>query len=110
MLFPFGDTITINTQGVISQNSYGSDTYGTVATTVVTGAFAPAGSTELTQARDTITTQPTVYLPTGTAITAIDKVIVRGVTYDVDGEPSDWRHPLTGWQAGVAVKLQVVTG
>lgn len=109
-MFPYGDQVTVLTKGVTGHNTYGNDQFGTTATAVVLGAFAPAGSVELTQGQDLITTQPTVYLPAGTAITATDQVTVRGVTYDVDGIPEDWRHPLTGWQAGIVVRLQVVTG
>jgi hypothetical protein len=51
-----------------------------------------------------------VYLPAGTVVGAIDAVQVAGQTYEVDGSPNDWQHPLTGWRPGVEVRLKRVTG
>lgn len=109
MTFPFGDTITLHSRTVTGHDTYGNDVYTSTDSTVV-GGFAPAGSAELTQGQDLVTTTPSVYLPAGTNVAAVDQVTVRGVTYDVDGSPQDWRHPFTGWQAGIVVRLQGVTG
>lgn len=108
-MFPFGDSITLHTRTVTGRDSAGADVYGSSDSTVV-GAFAPAGSVEVVQGQDTVTTSPSVYLPSGTVVNAVDQVTVRGVTYDVAGDPQDWRHPWTGWQAGIVVRLQAVTG
>jgi hypothetical protein len=45
----------------------------------------------------------TVLMPTGTDITYADRLIIRGNTYDVDGFPHDYHHPITGWQPGTVV-------
>ena len=69
--------------------------------------FNPGGSTEVSAVwRVAVSTQPTVYLPTGTDITPADRVVVRGVTYEVDGDPADWRSPYSGWRPGLSVALK----
>lgn len=107
--YAFGESVTLHARAVTGQDTYGNDVYGSTDRTVV-GAFAPAGSAELVQGRDTVTTQPAIYLPPGTDVTAVDQATVRGVTYDVDGTPADWRNPFTGRHAGIVVNLLAVTG
>jgi len=108
--FPLlADTVTLVGRTVSGQDAYGNDVYTEVQSTVP-GVFAPGGSTEQVQGQDMVISQPTVYLPAGTDVTAVDAVIVGSVRYDVDGAPSDWRSPFTGWQAGVQVRLKSVTG
>lgn len=109
MTFPYGKAITLVTRAVTGRDVYGNDVYGETTTTVV-GAFAPGGSSEQVQGQDTVTTQPTAYLPSGTDPTAIDALEVDGQRYEVDGDPQSWQSPYTGWAPGVAVRLQRVTG
>lgn len=107
--FVFGESVTLHSRAVTGQDPYGNDVYGD-ATRTVQGGFAPAGTSEVVQGRDTVTAQPALYLPPGTDVSAVDRATVRGVTYDVDGTAADWRNPLTGWSAGIVVNLQAVTG
>lgn len=109
MTFPFGEPITLMTRTKGAPDALGNDTW-TTTTAVVTGAFNPGVSAELVQGQDLLTTQPTVYLPAGTIIGAIDAVQIDGMTYEVDGSPNEWRNPFTGWGAGIEVKLKRVTG
>lgn len=109
MDFPYGDTITLHSRAVTSQDAYGDDVYTSTDSTLV-GAYYDAGSTEVVQGVDTVTTTPTVILPAGTVVNPVDQITVRAVTYDVDGRPQDWRHPMTGWQPGIVVRLRGVTG
>lgn len=127
MTFTFTQPIVLVTRTVAARDGYGNDVYGQAAT-VVTGAFAPGGSTEQVQGQDLIVTQPTVYLPPGTDVTALDAVVVDpvladdgtpttdesgallGEHYDVDGTPSSWQSPFTSWNPGVEVRLRRVTG
>lgn len=51
----------------------------------------------------------TVYMPPGTDIRTTDRVRVRGVVRDVEGEPGDWRSPYIGAQ-GIEVALRGVSG
>ena len=106
MTFLFGEPIVLLANGASVVNEYGDPVPSQTATTV-TGAFSPGVSVE-DQADDTASSQPTVYLPSGTDVSWVDAVQVRGVTYQVDGAPRVWVHPFTGWQAGVEVRLRGV--
>jgi hypothetical protein len=108
--FQFGESITINRRVLsATPDAYGNDVYVDSPSTVV-GAFAPGTTFERLGTGDTITTQPSLYLPSGTAVEGIDWVSVRGKKYEVDGDPGDWRSPFTGWHAGIVVPLKAVTG
>lgn len=50
----------------------------------------PAPADEFTIDRDTFLTRWVVYLPAGTDVTASDRVLWQGDTYDVDGEVLRW--------------------
>ena len=52
----------------------------------------------------------TLYLPTGTEIGPQNRVVVRGKTYDVLGEPAEWVNPFTGWAPGVVVQTELTEG
>lgn len=52
----------------------------------------------------------TVYAPHGADILATDRVEVRGVAHEVDGEPSDWSGGFTTWTPGVEIQLRRVEG
>lgn len=73
--------------------------------------FDPGGSIALREGgRDGTTATPTLYLPPGADITSRDRVEVRGLTYEVNGEIADWRNPLTGAAPGLVVPLRRVEG
>jgi len=110
-VFPFGETVTILSRGITGQDGDGNDVYGTTSTDVPGCTFAPAGSVERVQGQDIVTTQPTVYLATGTpAPLATDQIRVRGLLYEIDGDPQVFRNPFTGATPGPVVKLKRVTG
>ena len=110
MDFPFPEAATIVSRAVTGQDGDGNDVYGTVETATV-GAFAPEGSTELIQGQNTVIANPTFYLADGAPTpAATDRLIVRGVTFDVDGEPQVYRNPFTGEEPGAVVRLERVTG
>jgi len=48
----------------------------------------------------------TIYLPSGTDVQDDDKFVIRGKTYEIDGEAFDWRDGLGSWSPGVVVNLQ----
>ena len=43
-------------------------------------------------------------------ITHADRVVVRGLTCEVDGRPFSWLSPFTGWQPGTVVRVKVREG
>lgn len=104
-----GTTITVVRRIKSGTDSLGNDVW-TEERTDVLGLFNPGTSAELVQGQDVITTQPSVYLPTGTDVTAIDRVEIAGLSYEVDGLPVSWVSPFSSWAPGVEVKLRRVTG
>lgn len=58
----------------------------------------------------TITDSIEVMLPPGTEVTALDRLQVRGLTYEVDGRPKAERDPMTGAEGGVRVIAHRVAG
>lgn len=58
-----------------------------------------------------VITSPVCYIPKRYPIGERDKITARGKTYEVEGEPADWRHPMTGWDPDLlVVTLRKVTG
>lgn len=110
VLFPV--PVTLVTRAVTGQDGDGNDVRA--ETTVVTaGVFAPGGSVERADGGDQVVTQPTVSLPTGSVLDAVDAILVNGVRYQVDGDPARWpANPFTGWTPdySVEVRLRKVTG
>lgn len=79
--------------------------------TVPRAAVVPRMSTESQTAdRAPVVIGHMVVLPRGTVISPQDRVVVRGITYSVDGEISDYRHPTTGSTPGLVVNLKAVAG
>lgn len=60
--------------------------------------------------RDAVIIGLTVYGPPATQIGARDRVVVAGVTYEVDGEIGDWNNGPFGWLPGVSIALKRVEG
>jgi hypothetical protein len=74
-------------------------------------ALDPGGSQETrTVSREQITTTPTLYGPYGADLVAADRVVVRGVTWEISGNAADWRSPFTGWTPGSVWPLTRVEG
>ena len=104
------ETVTLLMRVVLEQDDLGNDVFSTVERAVRDCAVWPTGTSEKVQAQDIVTAGWTVLMPSGTAIAATDQVRVRGVVFDVDGEPFDWVSPITGHTGGVQVQLRKVTG
>ena len=60
--------------------------------------------------RTTITTTPTLYGPYAADVAQSDRVRVRGVTWDITGNRSDWANPRTGSTPGSVWPLKKVEG
>lgn len=113
--FPYGDTVTRlrPTAAIDPYSGEATDADWTDPDVLdVPGcAFDPGGSSEPAEVgRGSVTTSPTLYAPTEADIRASDRVVVRGRTWQVDGDPALWMHPMTGWAAGLVVNLKGVEG
>lgn len=110
--FPAGETVTIVRPGpVTGRDAYGNDVRGADEEIQSKGwAVAPAGSTEDTQARDQSTSVLTAWPPGGTDVRYTDRILRRGVLYEIRGEPGEWQSPFTGTTSPMQVSLVRVTG
>lgn len=115
MIFAHGETIT-RLRAALGVDPYSGEAvlldWDNAAELSIEGCgFDPGGSSEPTQdARNAVVTKPTVYAPAGVDVVAGDRIVVRGVTYAVEGTPADWRHPMTGWRPGLVINLKGVEG
>jgi len=83
-------------------------------------AIYPAGSSELVEARDTISDTAMLLAPHGADIKATDEVFVpdnpavpppyRNTRWKVDGTPAGWQSPFTGWKPGTEIRLTKQAG
>lgn len=114
-MFPYGETVTRQRAQAVADRFSGEATaldWSSPDELAIAGcAFDPGSSSEpLEQARGAVVTQPTVYAPRGADVLAADRIVVRGRTWQVDGDPADYRNPFTGWAPGLVIKLKAVTG
>ena len=74
-------------------------------------AFDPGATSEPRMAgHDRVIVEPTVYADFDLPLSPRDRVIVRGQTYEVEGEVRRWRNPYSGRRAGAVATLKRVTG
>ena len=59
---------------------------------------------------EAITDSIEVVFPPGTAVTAVDRMRPRGLTYEIDGTPDEQYDPMTGVEPGVRVIGRRVAG
>jgi hypothetical protein len=114
-MFPYGETV-IRQRGAVVTDPYSGEATGVDwddpdEHEVPGCAFNPGRSSEpLQDARNAVTSQPEVYAPAGVDIVAGDRLVVRGLTFEVDGDPADWISPFTGWAPGLVVALKRTEG
>ena len=109
--FPHGETVTVVRPGTSSEDEYGNEVPGSPTSFDVPGcAVAPRSSSEDLQARDQVIVGLNVWMPSGTAVYATDQMRVRGVLYEIDGEPGSFTTPFTGNAGPVQVSLTRVSG
>ncbi len=114
--WPLGETVTVLRPGAPSRDAYGNDVPGPDVEIDIEGcAVAPrdgnaTSGNEKTQARDQITSGFTVWPPPGSDIQPTDRMRVRGVVCEVDGEAGQWQSPFTGTRSPDQVSLNKVTG
>lgn len=110
MTFRFGETVTIQTAGP-RYDKYADETvyddWENPASVDVLGVgIEPRPSSEPVEAaRNAVVSGYTLYLPTGTTVTAQNRIVVRGGTYNALGDPAVWMSPFTGWAPGIVVQV-----
>lgn len=115
MTYPFGETVTRQ------RAAAASDPYSDESTDLDWSApdelefdgvaVAPGPSAESAEVgRTRLDVDFTLYLPYGADIKPLDRVVVRGVTFDVEGVRDDWLNPFTGLRAGSVVEVRRAAG
>ena len=91
---------------------YGNDAEGFAAPVELFGfGFDPGSSSEpRTAGQDRVIVEPTLYGPFDMPFQPHDRVIVRGVTYEVEGSVRQWRNYYSNREAGAVVSLRRVDG
>lgn len=112
-MFPFGETVQFMAYQLGAEDAHGNPVESW-ADPVSSGGwgFDPGGSVESSMpGRDMVVTSPRLFRQSRDFVPGSrDRVTVRGREYQVDGDPADWRSPLTGWEPGIVVTLEVVSG
>lgn len=102
-----GETITVRRRVEDREDSQGNPKYVTTETPIERCAFAPTGSTEDVATFGTrAITGGTVYAPTGTVFLPSDVLLIRGMTFTVDGESGQWTNPYSATGKGVEVAVK----
>jgi hypothetical protein len=78
--------------------------------TLTARGVEPVSSTEENDNRQTVITGYRLYLDIGSDVLAGDRIVMRGSTYDVDGDPADWQSPWGTNVGGVVVGLTLTKG
>jgi len=97
----------------LAEDIYGNETegYGSPVELVGRYGFDPGSSSEPRQpGMDRVIVEPTLYGPFNMPFLPKDKVIVRGVTYEVEGVVRQWRNMFSNREAGGVVSLRRVDG
>lgn len=110
MPFTYGPTVTLVQRTVSGKDEYGNDTYSEVQTDIPNCVFVPSSSTEIIQFTDQVATSVTVFVPYGTDVDYLDAVIVGGIRYEVQGEPSVWMSPFSGHTSPIQINANRVLG
>ena len=108
---PRGETVVLLRRTVTGEDRYGNDRYTSSEVPIPGCAVRALSSQEqLAAGRDTITDSIEVVFPPGTAVTAVDRMRTRGLTYEIDGTPDEQYDPMTGVEPGVRVIGRRVAG
>lgn len=113
----FGETVIIQTAGTVADPYSAQQVPSWAATpterTVPNVLVGDGGSTEpLQDARNSVESDfDLIFQPPVTDVpTRTERVVVRGLTCEVQGRPFLWRWPSSGADAGMVVKVKIREG
>lgn len=112
-MFPFGETVVFEAFVADDEDPHGNLVESFEVGVPVDGwGFNPGGSVETYgPGRNQVVTSPQLFRRSSEFVPGRrDRCTVRGRLYQVNGDPAVWRSPLTGWEPGVVVNLEVVDG
>lgn len=107
MPLPFGETIIVTRQTV---NAYGDHIAGASHSVSGCAIWPTTGTETVVGGMDVVVFGLTALLPPGSDVLSSDTVTARGVVYRVNGEPSLFKSPLTGFESGIEIQLTQAKG
>jgi hypothetical protein len=107
-----GVTVTVLRRVVTGRDAYGNDVYGETPVKVrgVTLGQLDQSATSTATGDSRVTRSRTVVFPPGTKVKAIDRLLIGGARWSIDGEPTVITEPVLGVTAGVVVRAVHTTG
>jgi hypothetical protein len=96
-----------------SEDAHGNEaeTWGAAVDLPGRYGFDPGSSSEPRLAgQGRVIVEPTLYGPFDMPFVPRDRAIVRGLTYEVEGEVRRWRNMFSNHEPGAVVSLRRVTG
>lgn len=96
-----------------AEDAHGNETatYGAAVTLAGEYGFDPGSSSEpRIPGQSRVIVEPTLYGPYDMPFLPRDRAVVRGATYEVDGEVRRWRHMRSDRLAGAVLTLRKVDG
>lgn len=106
-MIPFQDRAVLERREIVDRDRYGSPIYADVEIPVRC-TMSPLGSSETVAHRDMVSTRYRMLTGPRTEIKPKDRVVWRGVDYDVDGDVE--RHTVAGRDHHFEVILKRTTG
>lgn len=111
--FPYGETVAVVRASLVD-DGYGNQAgdWSTTTRTPYEGCAVAQGTRggEVLTDRNAVVSDLVVFMPSGAAVMATDRLEVRGRAYEVVGEPFDWTSPFTATRFGVVVYCNRVEG
>lgn len=114
-MFAHGETVT-RVRSAAATDPYSGEQTGTdwefTNEVDLPGCGIAAGDSAdlILDARDGVRSDFVIYAPTGSDVLSSDRVVIRGLTCEVDGRPFQWHSPLTGWEPGLVFRANIVEG
>lgn len=100
----FGETVVLQRAGSTFRDRYGNTRRRYSDLAVAGCAVRVLGSSEtVSNTADQVVTNVEVIMPPDVEVTAADRILVRGLLFHVNGEPTEVIDSMTGGRAGVRV-------
>lgn len=97
--------------GVVDAHGNETEGWGEPVTLSGVYGFDPGSSSEpRLPGQDRVVVEPSLYGPFDMPFLPRDRAVVRGLTYEVEGEVRRWRHMRSNREAGAVVSLRRVDG
>ena len=113
MDFPTGETVSFEVLSVGAVDAHGNPVESYATPVSVDGWAFDAGGTveQFGPGRDAVISSPRLLRGSDDFVpSSRDRCTVRGVVFEVDGDPGVWRSPFTSWIPGISVPLRRVSG